>query len=538
MTARVSFFRSLPVRLAGTLLIVCGLTLLILTEINRRAVERLLLDQAEVQAIAATTAVVDGLDAVVGSIERITRFAALDLEDLTPTASDVEKIARHLIIDTVQIFGCSIAFEPRVLTPATEHFGISLHRSNVATRFVTRDLAAPDQSYWTRDWYREVIDKGQTIWSEPFFDQGGTDRNVIRVSVPFFRTVNDDRVPAGVVSALIELDWLRRLANVNEFSETSYTIIFSRSGRLIIHPKPNYIIAETIETLSEKNNTPELAAIRQNILAKRQGALSFLESLPTRRVHANYKPTKIGGWGVIVVYDEAEFLKNQRAFRRITILFISVLLITLGAIVILVTRFALRPLGPLTVAADSIARQNLDCEIASAPRDDEIGRLTLAFRTMRDALKAQNLERRWASQALEHQLRYNQLIIDSINEMIFVLTKALHISRVNPAVLQTTALSDLEIIRKRLSQFVRLDAERDAPPGASLALLINALKESRGLENLPATLTPKKGHPIPVILAMVPFKDAGRVVGCVVTLRLVSPNPIPAQPSDAIPVAK
>ena len=46
-------------------------------------------------------------------------------------------------------------------------------------------------------------------------------------------------------------------------------------------------------------------------------------------------------------------------------------------------------------------------------------------------LSTENLERQWANQALEHQLRYNHLIVDSINDLVFVLTKALNISRVN-----------------------------------------------------------------------------------------------------------
>lgn len=520
---RVPFFRSLPVRLAGMLLLLSGLALLILTELNRRAVERLLLDQAEVQAVTATAAIVDGLDAVIGSVERITRFVARDLEGRVPTAADLEKIARNVVVDSPQIYGCSIAFEPRVVNPATEHAGVNVHRSNVAARFATRDLTAPDQEYWTRDWYREVIDRGQVVWSEPFFDRGGTDRNVVRVSAPIYRAIGDDRVPAGVVSAIIELDWLRRLANVNEFSDTSYTIIFSRSGRLIIHPKPNYVIAETVETLAEKNNTPELATIRQNILAKRQGTLRYAEPAPARRVHVNYKPTKVAGWGVIVGYDEAEFLKTQRAFRGITAAFIASLLALLAGIVILVTRFALRPLGELAVAADEIARQNLDCKIAPPRRDDEIGRLTGSFRGMRDALKAQHLERRWAAQSLEHQLRYNQLIIDSIGEMVLVLTKALNISRVNPALLRQTGFAEGELIRVPLGRLVRLIPRNDEAATAPLAALATALKEGRDLHDLPAGVVAKDGREIAVVLALVSLRDANRVVGAVVTLRTVPP---------------
>ena len=96
---RVSFLRSLPVRLAGLILILSGLTLLGFTELNRRAVERILLEQAEVQAATSTAAVVDGLDAVIGSVERLARFVARDLEGRALTPAEVERVARNLLLD-------------------------------------------------------------------------------------------------------------------------------------------------------------------------------------------------------------------------------------------------------------------------------------------------------------------------------------------------------------------------------------------------------------------------------------------------------
>ncbi|MCX6954798.1 MAG: cache domain-containing protein [Verrucomicrobia bacterium] len=516
---RVPFLRSLPVRLAGLILILSGLTLLVFTEVNRRAVERILIEQAEVQAATSTTAVVDGLDAVIGSVERLARFLARDLEGRPLTPTEVETIARNVLLDSPNVHGCSITFESKALNPTTDRFGLYVHRSTGVNRYVARDLGTPEQSYWTRDWYREALERGQPVWSEPFFDRGGSDRNVVRVAVPFFRMVNNERQPVGVVAAIIELDWLRRLANANEFSDTCYTIIFSRSGRLIIHPKPTYVIAETVETLAEKENTPELARIRQNVLAKRQGSMRYSETSPARRVHVNYKPTKVAGWGVIVGYDEEDFLKTQRAFRGITAIFVGSLLAMLAGIVILITRYALRPLGQLAIAADEIAKRNLDSEIAPPRRDDEVGRLTQSFRSMRDALKAQHLERRWAGQAIEHQLRYNQLIIDSVSELVFVLTKALNISRVNPAVLRMTGFTETELIKAPLGRLVSLvppAAEMSAPTAEILAV---ALKEGRSQLDLPAILTDKNGLTTPVILTLVPLRDDNRVVGGVATLR-------------------
>lgn len=516
---RVSFFHSVPARLAGLILLLSGATLLVLTELNRRAVERILLDQAQVQAAASTAAVVDGLDAVIGSVERLAKFVARDLDGRPVATAEAEKIARNVVIDNPNIYGCSLAFEPAALAAGTGRLGVYVHRSATPNRFVTRDLTAPDQTYWTRDDYRAVLERAQTVWSEPYFDRGGTDRNVVRVSTPVFYTVAENRTAVGVVSAIIDLDWLRRLANVHEFSDTSYTIIFSRTGRLIIHPKATYVIAETIETLAEKDNTPELAQIQQAVAAKRQGALRYTETSPARAVYANYKPAKVAGWGVIVGYEEAEFLKPQRQFRRITAAFVGSLLLILAGVVILVTRIALRPLGQLAAAADQIAQRNLEVVVAEPKRADEIGLLARSFRSMRDALKAQHLERRWADQSLHHQLHYNQLIIDSIGELVFVLTKALNISRLNPAVTRTTGFTDVDLIKSPLGRVVQLLGPAGGPVPPTADTLLLALKEGRTVREHPATLTAKDGTTLAVVLTLIPLRDSNRVVGGVVTLR-------------------
>src|SRR5262245_30941452 len=102
---RPPFLQSLPVRLAGWILGLSGLALLVLTEINRRAVERILRDQAEVQAMQSTAAVVDGIDGVTGPAERLVRSVARDLEGRTLAPADVERIARNLLLDQVSVHG-------------------------------------------------------------------------------------------------------------------------------------------------------------------------------------------------------------------------------------------------------------------------------------------------------------------------------------------------------------------------------------------------------------------------------------------------
>jgi PAS domain S-box-containing protein len=140
-------------------------------------------------------------------------------------------------------------------------------------------------------------------------------------------------------------------------------------------------------------------------------------------------------------------------------------------------------------------------------------------------LSTENLERQWANQALEHQVRYNSLIVDSINDLVFVVTKALNISRVNPAVTQLTGMGASELVGLALSRVVRLAV---GPQGAGAPMvdpMAMALRSGRDLRDLPAALEDKRGRITSVRLSMIPIRDRDKVVGGVVTVQAGAARP-------------
>jgi PAS domain-containing protein len=106
-------------------------------------------------------------------------------------------------------------------------------------------------------------------------------------------------------------------------------------------------------------------------------------------------------------------------------------------------------------------------EEANAQLEAKVQERTAELVKTNQSLKQENLERRWSYQALDHQLRYNQLIINSIAEMVIVISRALNISRVNPAVVHQTNWEPQELISQsieRVLQFPRTpSAERPEP---------------------------------------------------------------------------
>lgn len=154
--------------------------------------------------------------------------------------------------------------------------------------------------------------------------------------------------------------------------------------------------------------------------------------------------------------------------------------------------------------------------------DARVKERTAELAAANERLTAENLERRWGTQALEHQLRYNELIVNSISDLVFVLTKAQNISRINPAVAHVTGWESTQVIGRPLLGFVRLlEAPSHFSPGI-VDPVAQALKEGRDLRELPAVVTDRLSRDVPVRFTLFPLRDRDKVVGAVVILRVES----------------
>ena len=162
-------------------------------------------------------------------------------------------------------------------------------------------------------------------------------------------------------------------------------------------------------------------------------------------------------------------------------------------------------------------------EEANAQLETKVRERTLELQKANQSLKEENLERRWSNQALTHQLRYADLIFNSIGDLIFVVSRALNISRANPSALRHTGKSAQELIGSPIACVLQLEAAGGvgSPVPNPIAA---ALQEGREIQDCPASLLRKTGAPIPVCFSLVPLRDQDKVVAGVVTLRAVHPH--------------
>lgn len=171
---------------------------------------------------------------------------------------------------------------------------------------------------------------------------------------------------------------------------------------------------------------------------------------------------------------------------------------------------------------DISARQRAATALAAANAqlEEKVQARTTELQTANTRLRAENLERKWTIASQEHQLRYNRLIVNSVNDLVFVLTKALIVTRINAAVVQLTGREDESILTAPLAQIV--EVARD--PVSGLDPLARALQEGRELRHQAATVLGQDGRRIPARLTLLPLRDQDKVVGGVAVVQVAFPS--------------
>jgi CHASE3 domain sensor protein len=256
---------------------------------------------------------------------------------------------------------------------------------------------------------------------------------------------------------------------------------------------------------------------RSVVQARAQGGIDAARDVMT--AHPDVEPMgKIQRLVANITSSENSLLKERDQDSRLTAQATRNTVYT-GVIVNFVLLFLVVWLMRDDLAARRRATQIL--EEANATLEAKVQERTAELVQANKTLKQENLERRWSSQALDHQLRYSQLIINSIGELVFVISRALNISRINPAVSHNTNWEPQDLVAQSLDRVLQLHTEvqgTEAPQNP----IIFAMRQGREIQDKEAVIISKSGKTAPVRYSMVPLHDQDKVVGAVVTVRMQS----------------
>ncbi len=381
-----------------------------------------------------------------------------------------------------------------------------------------------------QEWYNGPKASRKFHVTEPYFDEGGSDINMVSLTVPVFDMGSNF---VGVAGADLAIERIREMvqairlrasvATKQRDTGDEYAFLVSRSGKIVAHPD---------EQLMLRKGFPgaDLASLSGGtaIAAQREGLASITVNGEPRRVYWAESP--LSGWKLVLsISEDAMLAPVQQLALRSTLIGGLGLLAMIGIVTFLARRLA-QPLVALTHTSTAIEQGNFRAELLGdlPQRRDELGELARGFQKM--AAEIQVREQRLAewNQNLEHTVAQrtselaqaeerNRLILDSSSEGIFGLDTEGRISFVNPAACRMLGFTPGELVGQLSHPLIhhhRSDGS-EYPVERSPMRAAYAHGEPSRIDN--ELLWRKNGTGLLVEYGATPIKKDGAIVGAVIS---------------------
>ncbi|MBA4397471.1 MAG: serine/threonine protein phosphatase [Syntrophus sp. (in: bacteria)] len=383
--ARANKHQRLSVKLSVMILASTTLIFLAAFGYNYYASRQLVLKNVEENARNLTRSAVSKIEVTLNSVEKPPQYLASLLEHFHYSRRDLLKQIEDIVVKNEDIFGSTVAFEPYAHDRSQRYF--APYFSEDSGQVKLSYLGSKDYQYFLWDWYMIPKELGKSIWSEPYYDEGGGNIVMSTYSVPFYRDVGGRRTFTGIVTADMSLEWLEEIISRISIYQSGYAFLISQNGVFVAHPDRKLIMRESIFSLAETAGDPELRKIGRNMIRGESGFVSLGQHFTGKKSWMYYAPLSSVGWSIGVIVPEEELFGDLRKLSR-TVLMIGVAgFVFLFAVVVFISSTITRPLRELAVRTSEIARGSLDTALPPTRARDEVGALTHSFEDMRLALK-------------------------------------------------------------------------------------------------------------------------------------------------------
>jgi len=303
------------------------------------------------------------------------------------SAAKVEDFLRQVVEKNPEIYGSCIAFKPNGFDPNVPAYAPYFYRGRKGPVF--EQLAKPDYNYFQWDWYRLPRDDGRSMWTEPYFDEGGGETIMITYSAPFRR----DELFWGIATIDIAISQLMRESQSAKIGRSGYVFIVSKEGRFLTFPDEKKILQASIQDIN--------AALGNRMRAGRTGFLRARDPWKDRPAWIAYAPIHAGGLSLAVVYPEDEALADARRLRDELLATGVVGLIGLLGAIIFVARTSSKPIAELARAAQLVADGDLELRLSTSAPTEEVRNLMNAFNKMTRDLQMRMQELRYTTTVKE-----------------------------------------------------------------------------------------------------------------------------------------
>jgi phosphoserine phosphatase RsbU/P len=288
--------RTIKIFLITVTLIVISAGLIFLLRGNERKNQAVKLENL-------TRSYVTKIESILSSIEDIPDCIAFPLGNTTYSEEDLNDILRLVVKNNEEIYGTSCAFEPYKFKKDSLYFAPYYYKKDDNVYYA--DLGSEEYNCFTWNWYLIPKRLGKSFWSEPYFDIGGGNINMITYSVPIYKYKEGSKEFLGIITIDTSLEWINNIVSSIKIKQEDFAILIARSGTIISTDNNNkdWRLKETIFSLAAEHKWGDFEVIGNRIISGEDGSGYFTGSDGSKYLII-YKHINNSNWSLVVAVKE------------------------------------------------------------------------------------------------------------------------------------------------------------------------------------------------------------------------------------------
>ena len=211
-------------------------------------------------------------------------------------------VLRRMVEQTPTIVGAGILFKADYY-PLMGHWFEPYVAQRSDGTIEEAQIGGPTHNYLEAEFFINGIKAGKGVWSEPYYDNAGAKMMLCTYTIPV-------RDKTGEIVALlgadVSLDWLSSVINANHIYPSSYNVVISRKGLVMVCPDDSLVMRSTIQEITASSTDTTTRYINQQQMSGQSGHQD-ITGINGEKISVFYAPIDgETGWSMSVVCSQSE----------------------------------------------------------------------------------------------------------------------------------------------------------------------------------------------------------------------------------------
>ena len=216
-------------------------------------------------------------------------------------------VTQKLLAGNEYIVGSAIAFEPYYYQDKGRQFSPYTYKHDGTT--TSKQLGTDQYDYHSMEWYTVPMESDHGHWSEPYFDEGGGEMMMSTYSLPIHDAAGRC---VAIFTADVSLDWLSEIINARHIYPSSYNLLLSRKGQIMVCPVDSLVMRQSIGQATAGMADTTVEYINRQMMAGQSGQATVTDDKGEKNYVFYAQMDGDTGWSMAVVCADSEIYHSLR----------------------------------------------------------------------------------------------------------------------------------------------------------------------------------------------------------------------------------